>query len=243
MFDKKIFVTYDIYYDRAIEGLGETTTDVQDFMDNPDDFSLVLFTGGSDLSPEFYSESSPKYCSCDINRDLNENKIMDHAMANGIRTIGICRGLQLINVKAGGSLHHHIEGHRFGTHFVDCNFHTEFLVNSVHHQSVILPRNAHMIAWSKERLSNIYRGDHDLPVTPFPMYEIEGSIYPVLESAGVQWHPEAMPIDSKGYKFFYTMAKMLIVEEDFSKIVDYYTNRNTVALKNQNNFVAKTFRN
>ena len=233
MFNKKILVTYDEYYASAVEGLGKPTTDVDDFMKNTDDFSLVLFSGGSDLHAEFYNEHSPKYCRCDINRDLLELKIFDHAMANGVRTIGICRGLQLINIKAGGSLWHHVEGHNFGNHLVTNNLHTEFLVNSYHHQSIILPDNAHMIAWSSEKRSNIYRGNWDLPITPHPAFEIEGAIYPGIESAGVQWHPEAMPVDSKGYKFFHNMAKMLIEQEDFTQISSYYHNVNEVALHNQ----------
>ena len=241
MLNKKILVTYDKYYASAIEGLGKPTTDVNDFMQNTDDFSLVLFTGGSDISAEFYEEHSPKYCRCDINRDLLENKIFDHAMKNSIRTIGICRGLQLINVKSGGSIFHHVEGHNFGNHLVDTSMNVEFLVNSYHHQMTILPQNASMIAWSYDRMSNIYRGNWDLPITPFPMYEPEAAIYPIFESAGVQWHPEAMPKDSKGYKFFYNMAKMLIETEDFTQVSDYYVNVNTAALKNQKSFVARNF--
>ena len=73
-----------------------------------DDCDAIVFSGGEDVHPSFYNK--PEYISyCypdDISytRDENEWKMMKKVDDRGIPVLGICRGLQFINVFYGGSL-------------------------------------------------------------------------------------------------------------------------------------------
>jgi putative glutamine amidotransferase len=78
---------------------GLTPTDLLGSVDG-----LVL-QGGSDLSPTHYTETParPEWAG-DHARDVYEMDLVRAAMALDVPVLGICRGLQLINVALGGSL-------------------------------------------------------------------------------------------------------------------------------------------
>jgi len=66
----------------------------------------IIITGGEDVNPHLYdSDSLLAYCGV-INdyRDSLEYKLINYALENKIPLLGICRGLQIINVSQGGSL-------------------------------------------------------------------------------------------------------------------------------------------
>ena len=66
----------------------------------------LLFTGGEDVHPEFYGELVRPTCGeIDRARDEFELGLAKRALERGVPTFGICRGLQLLNVACGGSLH------------------------------------------------------------------------------------------------------------------------------------------
>ena len=67
----------------------------------------VILTGGEDINPLEYNDSSNlKLCGpLDYYRDTLERKIFDYAFKNKIPLIGICRGMQMINVATGGTLY------------------------------------------------------------------------------------------------------------------------------------------
>src|SRR6266498_72717 len=75
-------------------------------LDKIKECSSLLLTGGNDLSPEFsHLENQEKYESEWVpDRDKFESKLLDYALENGIPVLGICRGMQFINCKLGGSL-------------------------------------------------------------------------------------------------------------------------------------------
>ncbi len=65
----------------------------------------VLFTGGDDLDPAHYHEPRhPKTQPSDAPRDEFELELARLALAEDVPTLAICRGLQVINVAAGGTL-------------------------------------------------------------------------------------------------------------------------------------------
>jgi putative glutamine amidotransferase len=105
--------------------------------------------------------------------------------------IGICRGLQFINVVHGGTLIQHLNEHGDGLHEVRAYDGTEHTVNSYHHQSVILPKNARAttVAYIQHPLSEeedtIYQHDSEEK-----HFEVEAVFYGKTRSLGVQWHPE-----------------------------------------------------
>ena len=88
------------YRDALIGNLFDTwTEDWPKFLDKPKDFGLVLFTGGEDVHPSLYNDTSPKrYCATNLSRDKIEQDIFKVALDNSIPMTGICRGSQFLNV-------------------------------------------------------------------------------------------------------------------------------------------------
>ncbi len=66
-----------------------------------------LFTGGHDISPECYGEKkhSEKLSPLTPKRDRMEARILNYAYDYDIPVLGVCRGMQMINVHFGGSLY------------------------------------------------------------------------------------------------------------------------------------------
>src|SRR3954447_16312723 len=80
--------------------------DVVDLLDG------MLFVGGDDVAPELYgAERHPSTGLRHELRDAVELALMRHALANDVPVLGICRGIQLMNVAHGGTLHQHIDEH------------------------------------------------------------------------------------------------------------------------------------
>ena len=74
---------------------------------DPGELDGLVLSGGVDIAPEFYSgdnvyEHAPM--SWERSRDLFEMEVLDRAIREGRPVLGVCRGLQLINVVLGGSL-------------------------------------------------------------------------------------------------------------------------------------------
>lgn len=77
----------------------------------------ILFTGGSDIDPMYYGEL-PQYALGHINpvRDKHEIALCKHVLNKmRIPVLGICRGLQLLNVTAGGTLYQDLKEDNVGT--------------------------------------------------------------------------------------------------------------------------------
>ncbi len=69
----------------------------------------ILFSGGGDIAPERFGEAShPCIAGVDPGRDGLELQLLRQAVSDGIPFLGICRGLQLINVGLGGTLYTHL---------------------------------------------------------------------------------------------------------------------------------------
>ncbi len=69
----------------------------------------LVLTGGLDVQPELYgAERHPLTDPARSDRDDWELALLRGARERGIPVLGICRGLQLINVAAGGTLHQHL---------------------------------------------------------------------------------------------------------------------------------------
>ena len=92
-----------------------TSTDLDDDIEikiitnGSDDYkecSGILLTGGIDVHPEMYDgeEDYPNADIHDKDRDEFEQEAYEYAKKNRIPILGICRGLQLVNVVEGGTL-------------------------------------------------------------------------------------------------------------------------------------------
>ena len=120
---------------------------------------LILSGGGDIYSPLFGEELHRKVKSYDIERDRYEIALVKKAVDRQIPVLGICRGIQLINVAFGGNLiqdipsqvpestvnHNQKEAREISTHSVRINSNTQLyqianaeqiMVNSFHHQAI-----------------------------------------------------------------------------------------------------------
>ncbi len=158
----------------------------------------ILFTGGGDLDPEhFHGTPHMKIEGVNLQRDEIELALLTDALKRGLPFLGICRGIQMINVGLGGTLYTHIEDqvpgalkHDFfpdyprdylahtveiekGTRLAGILGATTLNVNSFHHQGVdsIAPA-AKGVAHAPDGLVEAL----EVPDHPFGF--------------GVQWHPE-----------------------------------------------------
>ncbi|MEU2286876.1 gamma-glutamyl-gamma-aminobutyrate hydrolase family protein [Streptomyces sp. NPDC013178] len=147
----------------------------------------LVIAGGPDVDPARYgAERDPRTGPPARERDAWELALIDAALAAGIPLLGICRGMQLLNVALGGTLVQHLDGHAeivgvFGHHPVKPVPGTlyadlvpeETSVPTFHHQAVdrlgtgLVPA-AHAADGTVEAL--------ELPSASWVL--------------GVQWHPE-----------------------------------------------------
>ena len=117
-----------------------------------------LFSGGVDVDPVRYGEEK-QFDSVEIDemRDTFEEALFKAIYPTKKPILGICRGIQSINVWMGGTLHQHLEGHRQSapaqepTHSIQIRegsmLHrlcgkTEVMVNTFHHQAIKTPAPA-----------------------------------------------------------------------------------------------------
>jgi gamma-glutamyl-gamma-aminobutyrate hydrolase PuuD len=139
-----------------IDAMREAGVDVV-FEGSLDDVAGVLLMGGDDVDPARYGEiSGPDTEPPDSLRDERECALIHEALARDLPLLGICRGMQMLNVQQGGSLIQHLPDtahHRRRTadrglpaHTVRiepgtllasiAGEHREWDVNSRHHQAI-----------------------------------------------------------------------------------------------------------
>ncbi|MGY5138966.1 gamma-glutamyl-gamma-aminobutyrate hydrolase family protein [Streptomyces nigrescens] len=72
----------------------------------------LVIAGGADVQPARYgAEPHPRTGPPALDRDAWELALIEAALAGGVPLLGICRGLQLLNVALGGTLIQHLDGH------------------------------------------------------------------------------------------------------------------------------------
>ncbi len=158
----------------------------------------ILISGGPDIDPQLFGEQPiPRLGAVNPLMDAYEMKLIQGALSMGKPMLGICRGVQVLNAAAGGTLYQDISTsfasplkHRqeapasFPTHKVKLTANTqlanllgttEILVNTFHHQSVATPAPGFVVNAVAE--DGVIEG-------------IESTAHPFVH--GVQWHPEKM---------------------------------------------------
>ena len=71
----------------------------------------LLLSGGADVNPSLYGQVAEGARGIETGRDALERAAWDAAEARSVPVLGICRGLQAMNVFAGGRLRQHVDGH------------------------------------------------------------------------------------------------------------------------------------
>ena len=142
---KKVLVLYPKQnYVRALESVG--LTPVFNLTDGADG---LLLTGGGDLSPCSYKEPDLGCRDVDLKRDQTEFFFTEKFFSANKPILGICRGMQLVNVFFGGTLFQEIKHHdqitgKDRTHGVSIKrnsvlyglYGEKLKVNSAHRQAV-----------------------------------------------------------------------------------------------------------
>lgn len=161
----------------------------------------LLLSGGGDIQPHYYGEEPiPELGSVDPARDQAEMLLARWATADHKPVLGICRGIQVINVALGGTLYQDIPAQlasdlqhnssylkqdwthlahdvRFAadSHLAEMFGTTSFSTNSLHHQSLkAIAPGIHPVAWAPDGVVEAIEGDNGHFLI------------------GVQCHPEAL---------------------------------------------------
>jgi len=159
-------------------------------------FDGFVFTGGDDIAPSYYNQEKTGQCgdACE-KRDILEFALFKEVVKTDKPVLGICRGMQFLNVALGGTLYQDLPTQKPGdvvhrqpapfdalTHTVTVEKDTllyeitqteQFVVNSLHHQAVadVAPCLKVCASTADGLAEAVYN-----PEKTFLM--------------GVQWHPE-----------------------------------------------------
>jgi len=151
----------------------------------------IVLSGGTDVAPERYgAPSDADAYPPEPARDEFELGLIDAAVGAGLPVLGICRGLQLLNVWGGGTLHQHVPQHaRYDvaphqtveTVAIEPGSRMHELfgdrrgINSLHHQTVDRVADGWVVT--------ARAADGTVEALEWPGHDV----------LAVQWHPELMP--------------------------------------------------
>lgn len=160
----------------------------------------LILSGGHDINPYNYGqEPSQKIGETFPERDIYEMILLEESKKREIPILGICRGFQLINVAAGGTLyqdlslipgnilkHNQVSNPTLKTHkieikensYISSIFGKETMVNSFHHQAVDKVADDFIV---------VARASDGV------IEAIEHKTYKFL--VAVQWHPEMLAVE------------------------------------------------
>lgn len=165
------------------------------YLPAPDDsgYDGLILCGGGDIHPARFGQVDAGSRNIDPRRDEAELALTARFLASGKPILGICRGIQLLNVALGGDLIQDLPPDLRPNHtgqgdllhptrtapgsFLRRLYGPAPTVNSAHHQSVgRLGRGLNAIQWSMDGC-------------------VEGLCHTSLPLWGVQWHPERLCLD------------------------------------------------
>lgn len=163
-----------------------------------DSCDLLILPGGGDIDPSFFHQSNTASRNVDFILDNVQFSFLEAFVKMGKPVIGICKGMQLINIYFDGSLTQNLPDASRSLHAYinkdkyhkitpipspNCpfpwllNFPDPLFVNSAHHQAV----------------SKIGQNLYPLHLAPDDV--VETICHRTLPIIGVQWHPERLYIN------------------------------------------------
>lgn len=173
------------------------------------DVAALVLTGGGDLDPSLYGEDQRCCRPVDPTRDRRELALFNWAREKGVPVLGICRGMQAINVFMCGSLCQDI-GHQTACKIVR---HTPAWGNDDSYHAVEMQEGTRLFAaWSSPKLcvnSHHHQAIKDLGAALRAVGWAEDGIVEAVEAVeapifGVQWHPERLGCEGQRlFSWFY----------------------------------------
>ncbi len=155
----------------------------------------IVLSGGADIDPARYGQDNQTGDPVEPERDDFEFALLSAAVDRRTPVLGICRGLQLLNVHAGGSLHQDVPDHaRYDIHPGERSHHIDMVegsqlhqlygsglrVNSLHHQTVDRLGDGLTVT------ATATDGDGHGPGRGLTVEGLEHDDLPIV---AVQWHP------------------------------------------------------
>ncbi|MER7953436.1 gamma-glutamyl-gamma-aminobutyrate hydrolase family protein [Streptomyces sp. NPDC096030] len=147
----------------------------------------LVVAGGADVEPVRYgAEPDPRTGPPARARDAWELALIEAALASGTPVLGICRGMQLLNVALGGTLVQHLDGHTEGVGVI--GRHTVKPVPLTRYAALV-PETTSVPTYHHQAVDRLGEG-----LSP-SAYAEDGTVEAIelpspAWALGVQWHPE-----------------------------------------------------
>jgi putative glutamine amidotransferase len=168
----------------------------------------LLLTGGEDIDPSWYREEN-RFPQSVIqpDRDRAEILLARKARERGMPILGLCRGVQTMNVAFGGSLHQDVSL-RPGTGSHDVEEPWVYLVHDV-----TIVKDTHLFQLAGKEIVQVNSRHHQVLNRIAPEFTVSATapdgVVEAIENVdggryllGVQWHPEMTPDDALSKAIF-----------------------------------------
>lgn len=175
----------------------------------------LLLTGGYDVNPNLYGEHPhPKLQALFPKRDTFELSLIEAAINKGIPILGICRGMQLLNVYFGGTLYQDLDS-QYGNDMIQHVQPSSFDI-PIHWVNVAEDSYLHQITGDKlmvntfhhQGIKDLANGLRSVATTADGMIEAVEAIDSSMDILALQWHPEIMlHTDEVSQAFFDDLVK------------------------------------
>jgi putative glutamine amidotransferase len=166
-----------------------------------------VLTGGQDVDPERYgispeSTAYDKLGEITPLRDEVEKRILDYAIEHDVPTLGICRGMQTMNVHFGGTLYIDLPAQFDGVDSLSktalLHWQTEEPTEVAHYIDVMRGSKLHEILNADSSAANSFhhQGIREVGAGLLPVAYASDGLIEAIEARdatfmlGVQWHPE-----------------------------------------------------
>ncbi|KQQ67070.1 gamma-glutamyl-gamma-aminobutyrate hydrolase family protein [Microbacterium sp. Leaf320] len=151
---------------------------------------VLVLLGGDDIEPLLYGQSDrrPQRTAYQRRADRTQIAVVMEAVRSRRPLLGVCRGMQLMNVALGGTLHQHVGGHRSAGP-------DPFVATDLSDLRAVSPRlRQPLLCTHHQAVDELGRGLRAIAHSRNGVVEaVEHESLPFL---GVQWHPEHPSIPS-----------------------------------------------
>jgi putative glutamine amidotransferase len=176
----------------------------------------LFLTGGEDIAPEYYGESDVVgNLTVNSSRDAVELALIAAADEIGMPILGVCRGVQVLNVARGGTLFQDLDqqlhpkprDHSRGPDGFYVQTHEVEVTGDRHLRSVLARARFHVATSHHQAIKDVGRGLKVVARAP------EDGVIEAVEDVsgrfvvGVQWHPEVREDDEETTRLFHAFIE------------------------------------